>query len=135
MMYSTPSRRAAMIARSLSPPVCASSMVVIATVWVISGGKQSLLQNAGFTLCLFSDQTGSPVMPASTALFSTAERFAPMPPAGGGKQVHILAVDAGRFQAHQDQHVGDRAGRGEAHLLADDVLYRGDRRVRLGDPE
>src|SRR5204862_2568666 len=60
----------------------ANSVVVIATVCVISGGKQSLVQNAGFTWSLFSDQIGSPVMPVSTALFSTADRFAPMSPAG-----------------------------------------------------
>src|SRR3954467_5055862 len=71
-----------MMPRSLSPPVCANSVVVIATVWVISGGKQSLVQNAGFTLSLFSDQIGSPVIPASTALFSTAEKLAPRSPAG-----------------------------------------------------
>src|SRR4029077_13454095 len=77
-----PPRRGGCGRARLAPPCCANSLVVIATVCVISGGKQSLVQNAGFTLSLFSDQIGSPVIPVSTALLSTAERFAPISPAG-----------------------------------------------------
>ena len=52
------------------------------TVWVMSGPSSSLAQNTGFILARSCDHTGSLVIAASSAPESTAERLAPMPPAG-----------------------------------------------------